>query len=80
MKRFGKPHPESRLHVLCPFCGYACYRDAALTWCASCFVEYRKTTRGNIEFDTHLKTERFFWAKALAKAGGVALRDTETPE
>ena len=67
MKRKAQPHPDSRLHWLCPFCGDPCDRFTALTWCSGCFVEYSSTG----VFDSKQKTERFAFAKALQKSGGA---------
>lgn len=72
-KRIAKPHASSQFHVVCPFCGAACDKSAALTWCAGCHVEYRRRRDGVIEFDNQLRTPRFAYAKAVMKAGGLSM-------
>jgi len=69
MRKKAKPHSESRLHWICPFCGEPCDRFTTLTWCSGCFVEYSPTGM----FDDQRKTDRFAFAKALQKSGGTKL-------
>ena len=83
MKRVAKRSPNSRLHVICPFCGYEVTWLTKMTWCAGCYTEFtvRHARDGElmVTFDDKLKTDRFAWAKALAKAGGVRFGPEEPP-
>lgn len=76
MKKKAKPHPESRLHWVCPFCETPCDRYTELRWCIGCYVEY--SPKGL--FDDQKKTERFAWAKALNKSGGASVAPNESRE
>lgn len=73
MKKTGKRHRP--FHVECPFCGFLCTapEQTPMTWCSGCFVEYYTTRNGSVVFDDKLKTDRFIWAKALQKSGGMRL-------
>lgn len=73
MKRRAKVSPQSRLHVVCPFCGVLCDKVTQLTWCAGCYVEYYQSRAGNIVFDDQRKTPRFAVAKAFMRAGGARI-------
>lgn len=78
MKKVAKRHPESPFHVVCPFCGFACTKDTAYSWCSGCYVEYYPSKSGlSVIFDTERKDDRFIWAKALQKAGGMRFGNLE---
>lgn len=72
MKQVAKRSPNSRWHVICPFCGYEPTRFTEMTWCANCYTEFT-VKNGEVIFDDELKTPRFALAKALAKSGGAKL-------
>jgi len=62
-----------RFHVRCPFCGDLVDIMTSLSWCSGCFVEWYRTRACNYIFDTERKTERFVWAKAVQKSGGMRI-------
>lgn len=73
-RRYGRTHPTSYLHVICPFCGHACDRSTPISFCAGCHVEYYTSESGKtVIFDTERRTPRFAWAKALMKSGGARI-------
>lgn len=63
--------------VKCPFCGASCDPTSPLSWCAGCYTEWTVKPNGDVVFDTELKTPRFAWAKAIAKAGGMRIASKE---
>ena len=67
MKKVAQRSPNSRFHVICPFCGYEPTWHTEMTWCAGCYTEFT-VQDGKVVFDDQLKTPRFVWAKVLAKA------------
>lgn len=72
MKKVGKR--VRPFHVECPFCGFLNVAVTTYSWCGGCYVEYTRNKRsGRVTFDTELKTDRFIWAIALAKAGGMRM-------
>lgn len=75
MKRRAKRYAGSPFHVVCPFCGVPCTRETPYPWCGGCYVEYYTTRTGSVVFDTGRKTDRFIWAKAFQKAGGLRFGD-----
>jgi hypothetical protein len=74
-RKIAERSTNSRLHVICPFCGYEVTWLTEMTWCANCYVEFtvRRDEEGDlvVTFDDKKRTDRFALAKALAKAGGV---------
>ena len=72
MKKTAERSSNSRWHVICPFCGYEPTWFTEMTWCAKCYTEFT-VTNGKVVFDDKLKTPKFAWAKALAKAGGIKM-------
>jgi hypothetical protein len=70
MKKAAERSPNSRFHVICPFCGYEPTWHTEMTWCAGCYTEFTVKS-GKVIFDDELRTPRFAWAKALAKTGGA---------
>lgn len=56
----------------CPFCGLAQDVTNPLSWCAGCFCEYTlASSRQSALFDQEKRTERFGFAKAIGRAGGM---------
>ncbi len=76
MRKVAERHPDSRLHVICPFCGSAVAWINALTWCGNCYVEFYQDKQGRVVFDDERRTARFAFAKAVNKAGGFRLSAT----
>ena len=72
MKKAAKPHPESRLHVVCPFCDAPVDKFTDLRWCTSCNTEWYRGRNG-IMFDDRRHTDRFAFAKAVVGAGGFRM-------
>jgi hypothetical protein len=73
-KKIAERSTNSRLHVICPFCGFEVTWLTEMTWCAGCYVEFMVRHDENglvVTFDDKKRTDRFALAKALAKAGGV---------
>ena len=79
MKTVAQRSPNSRFHVICPFCGYEPTWHTEMTWCAGCYTEFT-VKDGQVIFDDQLKTPRFAWAKVLAKAGGAGFGAKEAQE
>jgi hypothetical protein len=75
MKKEASRHPDSRFHIICPFCGTLNDRFTAITFCGNraCLVEWHRTRDGRYIFDTCRKTERFAWAKAVVGSGGTRM-------
>lgn len=76
MKKEAKRSSQRRLHVVCPFCSALVDYRTALTWCSSCYVEFKRKDDGKVIFDDKLKTERFALAKAVMKSGGMKIGDS----
>jgi len=77
MKKKAKRSTVSRLHIVCPFCGQLVDWITELTWCGNCYVEWYETRSGVFIFDDKRKTERFIWAKAICKSGGMRIGPVE---
>lgn len=72
MKKLAK-QSESRFHVLCPFCNFAVDRTAAIQFCGGCYTEFYRNKDEEIVFDSKRKSDKYIWAKALMKAGGMKI-------
>lgn len=73
VRKKAKPHPSSRLHVICPFCGNQADKTANMSWCSECGVEYYTTKSGSVWFDTERETDRFLYGKAIQQSGGFSM-------
>ncbi len=76
MRKIAERHPDSRLHVICPFCGSAVAWIDAFPWCGTCYVEFYQDKQGRAVFDDKRRTSGFALAKAINKAGGFRLAAT----
>jgi hypothetical protein len=77
VKRESCRAPDSRLHIVCPFCGFYVDWMTELRWCSGCYVEWFK--RGDkFIFDNRRKTPRFAFAKALQRSGGASMGSAPT--
>ena len=72
MKRRAHKATDSRLHLVCPFCGFYVDWMTELRWCSGCFVEWFRDGE-NYVFDDQRKTPRFALAKALQRSGGASI-------
>lgn len=66
--------------VECPFCKHPCDVMTAITYCGHCYVEFYTDRNGDIVFDDKRKTERFAFAKALNKTGGISIGAVDNQE
>lgn len=69
-----KKRVEHDALVECPFCGYKVHTGNIFQYCANCLVEYQFSRDGDwIVFDNQRKSQKYFWAKVFARAGGVRM-------
>lgn len=76
MKKKAKRHPNSRLHVVCPFCDHAVNHlpSTVTPWCGNCGVEFYANRAGDVMFDDKRKTPRLALAKAIQLSGkGISM-------
>jgi hypothetical protein len=63
----------------CGFCQHRQSCNEIMPWCAGCFNEYELIKKGGawkVESDDQRRTPRFFWAKAIGRAGGAQIGPT----
>lgn len=72
-RKYARRHPESFFHVVCPLCGFACVRRTPYAWCSGCYAEYDLLPSGRVRFDNKRRSEKYLWAIALQKAGGMRM-------
>ena len=58
-------------------CGALQAINTNMPWCSTCFVEYT-IARTSITLDTEIRTDRFLWAKAVGRAGGLKIGTRQT--
>ena len=56
----------------CPFCGYTVEVTNPIKYCSGCYIEYDVKDK-NVIFDNEKKSDKYIWAKAFAKSGGIRI-------